>query len=302
MTTPNQERSVGFLHALLAYGMWGLFPLYWKLYHSISPIETVSHRLLWSLVVLAILVVALKQTAELRSIFRSPKRLALLATTALLLSTNWGLFIYGVVTDRVVEGSLGYFLNPLVNILLAMVFLRERLTPVQTVALVLATCGVLHFGWHLGHPPWIALGIAVTFGLYGLLRKVISVNPLPGLFVETLLLAPVGLAIIGFMASQGQAAIVKTPSLVWLFITAGIVTTAPLYWFNSAAKRLPLSTMGFIQFLTPTMQLGIGVLVFHEAFTPREGVSFLLIWLAIGLYLATVFRMRKADLPTPTSD
>ncbi len=128
VTTPSQERSVGFLHALLAYGIWGLFPLYWKLYHSISPIETVSHRLLWSLVVLAILVVALKQTAELRSIFRSPKRLALLATTALLLSTNWGLFIYGVVTDRVVEGSLGYFLNPLVNILLAMVFLRERLT------------------------------------------------------------------------------------------------------------------------------------------------------------------------------
>ena len=264
--------------------------MYWKFFGGVSPLEIVSHRVLWSVLLLALLVAASQQLRELVAVLRNVRHLAILLLTASLLSANWGIFIYGVLSGHVVETSLGYFLNPLISILLALVFLKERMNRWQTAAVVLAACGVAHFGWHLGHFPWIALGLASTFGLYGLLRKVVRVSPLVGLLVETALMTPVALAMIALLAGHGQTAF--ETSQVFLFASMGVITTLPLLWFNKAAKLLRLSTMGLLQYLVPTLQLLVGVVIFHEPFTSREGISFVLIWAAIAIYLSSHLRER----------
>jgi len=262
----------------------------------------VSHRVIWSLLLLALLVVLFRQVDEMRAVLRSGKRLAVLCLTASLLSVNWGLFIYGVVSGQVVQTSLGYFLNPLVSILLAFLFLKERLNLVQLLAVFLAACGVAHFGWRLGQLPWIALALALTFGLYGLLRKIVAVTPLVGLLVETALMTPPALAIIWSLSSQGRAGFGNSANLTLLFLGAGVVTTLPLLWFNSATKLLRLSTMGFLQYLAPTLQLLVGVVVFKEPFSSREVISFVLIWTAIAIYLYSLLRSRQYAIPMPDPD
>lgn len=289
--TPLSPR--GLLYAVLAFVSWGVFPLYWKPFAGVVPWETLSHRVIWSFVVLAAAVFAMGQMREALAVLKTPRRAGVLLLTSTLLSTNWALFIYGVISGQVVQASLGYFLNPLVNILLAFLFLKERLTRLQTAAVVLAACGVLHFGWHLGRFPWIAVGIAITFGLYGLLRKVVAVTPLVGLFVETGLITPVALAILITQAATSDPVFGDSLGLTALFLGGGIITALPLFWFNSAAKLLPLSTMGFLQFMSPSLQLACGVLIFHEPFTSREGISFALIWCAVVIYLVTMLRMRR---------
>jgi chloramphenicol-sensitive protein RarD len=299
---PKRPAQTGFLYALLAFASWGLLPLYWKRFGSASPLEIVSHRVIWSLILLAIFVVVFRQTDEMRAVLRNGRRIAMLAFTAGLLSVNWALFIYGVVSGQVVQTSLGYFLNPLVSILLGFVFLKERLRIMQAMAVFLAACGVGHFGLRLGQLPWLALALASTFGLYGLLRKIVAATPLTGLLVETALMTPVGLAILWILSSEGRAQFGSSATLTLLFIGAGIVTTLPLLWFNSAAKLLPLSTMGFLQYLAPTLQLLVGTIVFKEPFTPREAISFILIWAAIALYVFSLVRSRQYAVPTPDPD
>lgn len=267
-----------------------------------SPLEIVSHRVVWSLFLLTILAVVFRQLDELRVVLRNRKRLAVLGVTAGLLSVNWGLFIYGVVSGQVVQTSLGYFLNPLVSILLAFVFLKERLNPVQMAAVFLAAWGVGHFGWHLGRLPWIALGLAFSFGLYGLLRKIVAVTPLVGLLVETGLMAPVALALIWTYSTKGWAGFGTSTQLTLLYLGAGVVTTLPLLWFNSAARLLRLSTMGFLQYLAPTLQLLVGVWVFKESFTSREAIAFALIWTGIAVYLCSLLQSRRYAIPTPDPD
>ncbi len=276
--------------------------MYWKPFSGVSPLEVISHRVIWSLLFLGILVFAFRQGGEVRSVLRNGRRLAVLFLTATLLSVNWGLFIYAVGIGQVVQSSLGYFLNPLVSIVLAFVFLRERLTGWQIAAVVLAAAGAAHFGWHIGTVPGITIGIALSFALYGLLRKIVAVSPLVGLLVETALMAPAALGLMAFFSARGQAAFGGTPVLTLLFLGAGVVTTLPLLWFNKAAKLLPLSTLGFLQFLTPTLQLLVGVLVFHEPFSGRDAVSFALIWAGIGLYLLTLWKSPGDSVPVPTSD
>lgn len=291
---------LGLWYAVLAFVSWGLFPLYWKPFAAVTPWETLSHRVIWSLVVLAGFVVVMRQGREVLAVIRTPGRACLLLLTATLLSTNWAFFIYAVTIGQVVQASLGYFLTPLVNILLAFVFLKERLTRWQTLAVVLAAGGVVHYGWHLGTFPWIAVGIACTFGLYGLLRKVVAVAPLVGLLLETAWMAPVALGVLGWVRASGAQVFGQTAGMTALFLGAGVITTLPLLWFNSAAKLLPLSTMGFLQYIAPTLQLAVGVLVFREPFTPREAVSFALIWGAIGIYVLTVLRGRQVVVaPNP---
>jgi chloramphenicol-sensitive protein RarD len=245
----------GFVFALLAYGSWGLLPLYWKYFETVSPLEVVCHRIIWSLFLLAILVRIFQPVEELRATLREPRHLAGLGVTASLLSVNWGIFIYGVVSGQVVQTSLGYFLNPLVSILLAFLVLRERLNVVQILAVFLAACGVAHFGWRLERLPWIALTLAFSFGIYGLLRKIIAVTPLIGLLVETALMTPLALIIIWSLSSQGLVGFGSSARLTLLFLGAGLVTTLPLLWFTSATKLLQLSTMGFLQYVAPTLQL-----------------------------------------------
>lgn len=241
--------------------------------------------MLWSLVFLSLILTLQQRLSELRKL---PRRQVLgLLATALLLSVNWGLYIYGVNTDRVVETSLGYFINPLVSVMLGFVVLRERLYRGQQVAVVLATIGVGYFIWQFGAVPWIALGLAGTFALYGLLRKMVTVSPMVGLAVETALMTPVALLMIFYWSATGTGSFGSGPGLTLLFIGAGVATSMPLLWFNNAAKRLSLATLGFCQYIAPSIQLMLGVFLYQESFTQTHLLSFSCIWTALLIYSST---------------
>ena len=301
MSAPASINRQGILYALLAYGAWGVFPLYWKGFGSVPPVEVISHRLIWSLVFLVLLASFQGRIKDCLRIARTPRLVAVLFLTATLLSFNWGLFVYGVNSAQVVETSLGYFINPLVNVLLGFVVLRERLTRAQVAAVALAAAGVFYFGWHLWKVPWIALGLAASFGCYGLLRKMVPVDPLPGLIVETAVMTPIAAVLIAILAAHGSAHFVDSWSLTLLFLGGGIVTAFPLIWFISAAKLLPLSTLGFFQYLAPTLQLLVGVFLFHERFTHRDAIAFALIWIAIAIFLSSS-RRTAARQPVETEE
>jgi chloramphenicol-sensitive protein RarD len=282
----------GVLYALLAYGAWGLLPIYWK-FLGISPaVEVLSHRMIWSAVFLILILLVQGRLADLIALLRQPRRVGVLFLTASLLSVNWGMYIYGVNSDQVVEASLGYYINPLVTVLMGFVFLKERLHPLQWLAVALAAAGVGYFIVQLGTVPWIALGLAITFACYGLLRKTTPVAPLVGLAVETLLITPFTLAFVSYLGITGQGHFGQTIPLTLLFMGAGVATSLPLLWFNTAAKRLPLATLGFFQYLAPSIALLLGVLVYREPFTPTHLITFGCIWTALTLYTATAWRQK----------
>lgn len=234
-----------------------------------------------------------QQRSEFAQLWHSPSRLRILFVTASLLAFNWGLYIYGVNTDQVIETSLGYFINPLVNVVLGFVFLKERLSRNQQLAVVLAAFGVASFVWHLGKMPWLALGLAFSFGFYGLLRKVAAVAPTVGLAVETMLVTPVALALVGYWAVTGVGHFSISWSTDLLFIGSGVATSLPLLWFNNAAQRLRLSTLGFFQYMAPSLQLMLGVFLYHEPFTRTHFVTFSFIWSALIIYSATAWYQSK---------
>ncbi|WOB45520.1 EamA family transporter RarD [Thermoleptolyngbya oregonensis NK1-22] len=283
----SSRRESGLIYALLAYTAWGLLPIYWKAFGSISSIEVLSHRFFWSAVFLISVLIAQDRRAELQAIGRSPRTLGILLITALLLAFNWGLYIYGVNSDRVVETSLGYFINPLVSVLLGFVVLKERLHWGQQLAVALATLGVIYFIWQLGTVPWIALFLAFSFALYGLVRKIVPVSPVVGLTIEALWVSPAAILFISFGDVTGTGHFSDSLGLMLLFMGCGIVTSFPLLWFNNAAKRLQLSTLGFMQYLAPSLQLLLGVFLYREPFTPAHAVTFGCIWLALLIYSAT---------------
>ncbi len=294
-TANSASTRTGAIYALLAYSAWGLFPIYWKLFGQISPVEVLSHRVLWSMVLLTVILILQQRGAEFRELVRSPKSLGALFLTTTLLTCNWGLYIYGINSDRVLETSLGYFINPLVNVLLGFVFLKERLHLGQKIAVFLATVGVMSFIGNFGQVPWIALGLGFSFAFYGLVRKIVAVSPMVGLAVETLLATPVALLIVGYGAVTGTGHWGSSWWLTILFIGCGVVTSLPLLWFNNAAKRLRLSTMGFFQYLAPTIQLGLGVFVYRESFTVNHGITFGFIWAALIIYSITSLRQQRRE-------
>jgi chloramphenicol-sensitive protein RarD len=280
------------MYAVLAYTAWGLLPIYWKFFGQIPPAEVVSHRIIWSLVFLGGLLVLQHRQQEFTQLWGDRQRLGVLLATALLLAFNWGLYVYGVNSDRVVETSLGYFINPLVSVLLGFVFLKERLQLGQKLAVLLAAVGVANFIWHFGAVPWIALALACSFAVYGLLRKVVAVSPMVGLAMETLLIAPLALILVGYWAATGSGHLGMGWPTLLLFMGAGIVTSMPLLWFNNAAKRMQLSTLGFFQYMAPSLQLLLGVFLYHEPFTATHAVTFGCIWLALALYSFTALRAK----------
>jgi chloramphenicol-sensitive protein RarD len=290
---PSTVISSGALYAILAYSSWGLLPIYWKLFGQVPAVEVLSHRIFWSLLFLLGLLAWQRRGVEFRQLQQSPQKILFLLITALLLTFNWGLYIYGVNSDRVIETSLGYFINPLMNVLLGLIFLKERLHWGQQLAVALATLGVLNFVWQLGSVPWIALGLALSFALYGLGRKVVPVSPLVGLAAETMLMVPLALAYIIYAATADTGNFGVSSTLTLLFIGAGVVTSLPLLWFNNAAKRLRLSTLGFFQYIAPSVQLVLGVFIYREPFTHTHAVTFGLIWLALFTY-STTSMMRHA--------
>ncbi len=293
-TPPNRALSAGTLYALLAYGSWGLLPIYWKFFGQSSPLEVLCHRIIWSLVFLSGILLLQRRQAEIRALFQSRQRLALLLLSAVLLTCNWGLYIYGVNTDRVIETSLGYYINPLVTVLLGFVVLKERLRPGQQAAVGLAAIAVGYFVWQFGAVPWIALGLAFTFAFYGLVRKIVVVAPMVGLAVETLLIAPAALIFVAYWGTTGSSGFGQSLPLTLLFVGAGVITSMPLLWFNNAAKRLRLSTLGFFQYLAPSLQLLLGVFLYGEPFTLTHAVTFGLIWAALLLYSTTSLLERRS--------
>jgi chloramphenicol-sensitive protein RarD len=285
----------GILYAVLAFLCWGLFPIYFHALHAVPPTQILAHRVLWSLLFLAIVLTLRRQWKWLPAILRQPRVVGSFVASALLLSINWLVYIWAVNNDHVIEASLGYFINPLVNIMFGYVLLKERLRIGQWLAIALAACGVAWLTWQSGTVPWIALILAATFGGYGLMRKTAALGALEGLSFETMVLFPIALAYVGWLGMRGENVFLSTESdaLRWLLIAAGPITAIPLLLFASGARRIPLSVLGLLQYVSPTMQFLLGVWLFHEAFSGERLVGFVLIWGALALYAAEGLWRRK---------
>lgn len=275
----------GILYAVLSYVAWGVFPLYFRQVAHVPALEVVMHRTLWSLVFVALVLVARRQLAWLGALRRQPRVLATCALSAVLLAGNWLVYVWAVTHGHVVDASLGYFMLPLVNVAMGYLFLHERPRPVQWVALALAAAGVAWLTWQTGRLPWIALALALSFAVYGLLRKTAVLGSLEGLSLETALLAPLALACLAWWGWQGTAAWVRADAveLAWL-IAAGPVTAVPLLLFAAGARRIPLATMGVLQYISPSLQFATGVWLFGEAVQPARFAGFVLIWAALLLF------------------
>jgi chloramphenicol-sensitive protein RarD len=277
----------GILSAALAFFCWGLFPLYFHALHAIPPLQILAHRMLWSLLFLLIVLTVRRQWAWL-AIVRKPRVIASFVASAFLLSANWLVYIWSVNNGHVIEASLGYFINPLVNIMFGFFLLKERLRPAQWGAIGVAALGVAWLTWQAGTVPWIALVLAASFGAYGLMRKTAALGALEGLSFETMVLFPIAAIYVGWLTWQGQNAFINTDadSTRLLLIAAGPLTAIPLLLFASGARKIPLSVLGLLQYLSPTLQFLLGVWVFHEAFTSARLVGFAVIWAALALYAA----------------
>jgi chloramphenicol-sensitive protein RarD len=284
----------GFLMGLGAYGLWGLFPLYWPLLEPAGALEILAHRVAWSAVVMAVLVFAVRRTAELRRAVTSLRTVSLMAAASAVIGANWGLFIWGVNNDHVIETSLGYFINPLVTVLLGVFVLGERMRVAQWAALGLAAVAVGALTVDYGRPPWLALALASSFGVYGLIKKTAGVGAVAGLTVETFLLMPVAVGFLVVLAVQGDQHFTgHGVDHALLLTTTGLVTAVPLLLFGGAAARIPLSTLGLLQYLTPTLQFLLGLLVFGEPMPATRWIGFVLIWTALALYTLESLRQHR---------
>lgn len=286
----HTEAQIGIGYALLAFSSWGFLPIYWKLLDTIPSLEVLAHRMVWSVLFLLGLLAIQKRLGEFQDLLKTPKYICVLLGTAMLLGINWFVYIYGVNTNQIVETSLGYFINPLFNVLLGTIFLKERLNYWQSLALGMATLGVLNFLWDFNSLPWIALSLALTFSFYGLLRKMMPVKPLVGLLVETVLLSPFAVVMIVIWNLEGKGNIGGEWRNVILLVGAGVVTSLPLLWFTNAGKRLRYTTLGFIHYMTPSIQLVIGVYLYNEPFTSTHAVTFGLIWTGLIIYSINAFQ------------
>ena len=290
---------IGAVYAALAFAMWGIFPLYFRQIATVPSGEILLHRIVWSLAFVVIVLTLRRQWGWLGPVLRQPRVLLAFTASAVLLSANWLTYIWAVNNGHVIDASLGYFINPLVNVLLGYTVLHERLRRAQWVALALAAAGVLWLTLQAGRLPWIALMLAGSFGAYGLMRKVATLGALEGLTLETLLLAPVAGAVLGVWMAQGTSVFPapQASTNFWL-VAAGPITAIPLLLFAAGARRISLTTLGLLQYIGPTIQLALGLWLFHEPFSPARLFGFALIWLALALYSAEGWwRSRSAVAP-----
>lgn len=285
MGRANKTSVVGVLYGIAAFGVWGLLPAYWKLLKQVPPLEILSHRIVWSLVFVSLLLLAKGELGAAREALKSRKTRNSLFLSAALISVNWGTYVWAVNTNHIVETSLGYYISPLFSMLLGMLFFRERMNFWQYVAVALAFAGVAYLTIQYGKFPWIGLALALSFSLYGLLKKTVPVTSLKALGLETLLISPICLAFLGYLQFQQKSALGHAAlSTQALLILGGMVTSLPLLWFAQSAKMIPLSQLGFLQYLAPSLALLLGVFVYGEAFTRAHAVSFGCIWCALLLY------------------
>jgi chloramphenicol-sensitive protein RarD len=284
MTAEHMRTRAGLLLGLGAYVLWGVLPLYFKAIEGVAAAEIVAHRIVWSLIFLAALAILWRRLASIGAALRAPKLLATLGLTAILIAINWLVYIWAVLNGHVLAGSLGYYLNPLVNVLLGVFLLKERLTRAQALAVGLAAAGVAVLAWGAAEGLWISLTLAASFATYGFLRKVAPVDSLEGLSIETAILSPIALFYVLWLQQQGTSGFGGAGTTDLLLILGGAVTAIPLLLFTAAAKRLPYSTLGFLQYIAPSLQFLLAVLVFGEAFTTAHAICFGAIWTALFIF------------------
>ncbi len=291
----------GLLLGISSYAIWGTLPLYFLRLDFASPIEIVAQRILWSLLLCALLLLFTRRLKEVLQVLRQPRQLGLLALSATLILVNWLVYVYAANNGEILQASLGYFTNPLISIFLGVLVLRERLRPLQWLAVALGLGAVIIIGVGYGHPPWLALALAFSFGTYGLLKSFSGrhTSAVTSLTVETLLLAPIALIVLGWLASRGQSHFTSQglDSALWLAST-GLVTAVPLTLFAAAAQRIPLSLLGMLQYLAPTMQFIIAVAIEHEAMSTSRWIGFAIIWLALALLSSSAwlsYRRRRHE-------
>ncbi|MBE4621132.1 EamA family transporter RarD [Vibrio navarrensis] len=286
MTVEQQQRArQGVLLAIGAYTMWGIAPIYFKSISSVSALEILSHRVVWSFFLLAALLHFGRNWRTVSAVITNKSKMLYLVSTAILVGVNWLIFIWAVNANHMLDASLGYYINPLFNVLLGMIFLGERLRKLQWFAVVLAACGVLVQLVMFGSVPIVAIALAMSFGVYGLLRKKVSVDAQTGLFIETLVMLPAAAIYLLFIASTPTSNLLDNPaSLNILLVAAGVVTTLPLLCFTGAATRLKLSTLGFFQYIGPSLMFLLAVLIYGEAFTSDKAITFAFIWGALVLF------------------
>jgi len=287
------EHQKGILFALAAYGMWGLVPVYFKAVDHISPLEVVAHRIIWSVAFLALFIAATGRWHDVLCSLRQKRLVMGLTLSALVVSLNWLVFIWAVGQERILETALGYFINPLISVLLGMVFLQERLRTMQWLAIALAATGVGYQLILLGNLPWVALVLACSFGLYGLLRKRLAVDAFSGLLIETLLLSPVALGYLLWIAAQSEMKFLESSNNIWLLLAAGLVTSLPLICFAAGARRLTLTLNGLLQYIAPSIAFLLAVWVYNEPLDSDKLITFACIWL--GLILFTVESLMRSQ-------
>lgn len=287
--------SPGIAYATAAYTAWGLFPLYFRQLAQVSALEVIAHRTLWSMLFVALVLLVRRQWAWLAPLLRQPRLLAVSALSALLLSANWLLYVWAVNNGHVLDASLGYFILPLINVALGYAVLGERPRRGQWAAVAVAACGVLWLALQAGRLPWIGLAIALTFGGYGLLRKTAPLGALEGLALETTLLTPLALALLAWWAGQGTAAWTQAGAADWLWLlAAGPITAVPLLLFAAGARRVPLATLGLLQYISPSLQFLLGVALMGELVQPARLLGFALIWTALALFALEGAWQRRA--------
>ncbi|MEQ1864942.1 MAG: EamA family transporter RarD [Micropepsaceae bacterium] len=283
--------ELGVLYAASAYVAWGIIPIFWKYLDHVGAVEIVVHRIVWTLIFALAALGAWERLPKLVSALRNRKALLALTASAVLIAINWGLFIWAVTTDRIIETSLGYYINPLVSIVIGVTLLGERLTRVQMAAIALATLGVLNQTISLGYLPWVSLVLALSFGFYGLIRKTVAVESLEGLTVEAIILAPLSLGYIVYLVASGQGAFFHVDVTTdFLLILAGPLTAIPLLMFSAGVRLIRLSTIGFLQYLAPSISLVLAVFLYNEPFTHAHAITFALIWSALALVSWEAFR------------
>ncbi|SDL32385.1 chloramphenicol-sensitive protein RarD [Maridesulfovibrio ferrireducens] len=281
----NRSRE-GLIFAVAAFIMWGLLPIYWKTLKEVPPLEVLCHRVVWSFFFLAVVLSLKKRWVEVITALQDKKVKILLAASSSLIGVNWFVFIWSITNDHVVEASLGYYINPLVNILLGFIFMNEKLNRLQGAAICCAFAGVLYSVIDLGKFPYIALTLAVSFALYGLVRKVMKVESLPGLFVETAVLTPLAGGYLLWLATEGTLCLGQIGGETdALLIGTGVVTSIPLLCFANGARRLKLMTLGMLQYIAPTLMLLLGIFIYNEPFDNARLVTFCFIWTGIAIYL-----------------
>ncbi|MGF7147122.1 chloramphenicol-sensitive protein RarD [Sphingomonas zeicaulis] len=299
MTERETDQRRGIALGIGAYGIWGLLPLFFNAVGHVSPFEVLAQRVVWSLLLVGALLVMTRRLGALARAFADRRALAILTGSATLIALNWLVYIWAVTNGHVIASSLGYFLNPLLNVLLGVLLLKERLRPIQMGAVLLAGCGVAVLAVGAGEGLWISASLALTFGFYGLLRKVVTVDALEGLAIETVLLLPPAIACLVWLGMGDNLSFGADPSTTALLVAAGPVTAVPLLLFAAAARRMPYAMLGLLQYIAPTLQFLIGVFVYHEPLTTAHLICFALIWSGLALFAVDAVRhARRIVVPT----